>query len=136
MTPDRRAELRALLAKASPGPWTRWKDNLVVWSGEVTDNTPGGLSIKPDSGREIAEFPAWEIDDDGRDREAAANADLVAAAKAALPALLDALDMTEARERRLREALEIIAGQRQCVDNLMGNADIARAALSEVAPDA
>jgi len=136
MTPERRAELRALLAKASPGPWTRWKDNLVVWSGEVTDNTPGGLSIKPDSGREIAEFPAWEIDDDGRDREAAANADLVAAAKAALPALLDALDMTEARERRLREALEIIAGQRQCVDNLMGNADIARAALSEVAPDA
>ena len=136
MTPERRAELRALLAKASPGPWTRWKDNLVVWSGEVTDNTPGGLSIKPDSGREIAEFPAWEIDDDGRDREAAANADLVAAAKAALPALLDALDMTEARERRLREALEIIAGQRQCVDNLVGNADIARAALSEVAPDA
>lgn len=45
-------------------------------------------------------------------------------------------DMADARERRLREALEIIAGQRQCVDNLMGNADIARAALSEVAPDA
>ena len=53
-----------------------------------------------------------------------------------MPALLDALDASDARERRLREALEIIAGQRQCVDNLMGNADIARAALSEVALDA
>ena len=117
MTPERRAELRALLAKASPGPWTRWKDNLVVWSGEVTDNTSGGLSIKPDSGREIAEFPAWEIDDDGRDREAAANADLVAAAKAALPALLDALDMAEARERRLREMLA------ECTDDLEARID-------------
>ena len=138
MTPERRAELRALLAKASPGPWTRWKDNLVVWSGEVTDNTPGGLSIKPDSGREIAEFPAWEIDDDGRDREAAANADLVAAAKAALPALLDALDMTEARERRLREALELIAAENHAsrISSVQRAVGIARAALSEVAPDA
>lgn len=49
---------------------------------------------------------------------------------------LAVMDHLDARERRLREALEIIAGQRQCVDNLMGNADIARAALSEVAPDA
>lgn len=30
----------------------------------------------------------------------------------------------------LREALEIIAGRRQCVDNLLSNADVARAALS------
>lgn len=145
MTPERRAELRALLAKASPGPWTRWKDNLVVWSGEVTDNTSGGLSIKPDSGREIAEFPAWEIDDDGRDREAAANADLVAAAKAALPALLDALDMTEARERRLREAVAaMVAWHDQAVDmesadrslSFLTRLDALRAALSEVALDA
>lgn len=31
---------------------------------------------------------------------------------------------------RLREALEIIAGRRQPLDNLMGNVDIAREALS------
>ena len=49
---------------------------------------------------------------------------------------LAVMDHLDARERRLREALEVIAGQRQCVDNLMGNADIARAALSEVEPDA
>lgn len=30
------------------------------------------------------------------------------------------------------EALEIIAGERQCVDNLMGDADVARAALSTI----
>jgi hypothetical protein len=30
---------------------------------------------------------------------------------------------------RLREALEIIAGRRQCLDNLMGNVDVACAAL-------
>lgn len=32
---------------------------------------------------------------------------------------------------RLREALEIIAGYRQCVDPLMGNQDIAIAALAQ-----
>lgn len=31
---------------------------------------------------------------------------------------------------RLREALEIIAGKRQCIDNLMSNVDVARAALT------
>jgi len=34
-----------------------------------------------------------------------------------------------AKNERLREALEIIAGCRQCVDPLMGNQDVARAAL-------
>ena len=37
----------------------------------------------------------------------------------------------EAEIKRLREALEIIAGDRTCLDNLMGNVDIARAALAE-----
>lgn len=31
---------------------------------------------------------------------------------------------------RMREALEIIAGKRQCIDNLMGNADLARQVLT------
>jgi Zn-finger domain-containing protein len=35
----------------------------------------------------------------------------------------------QAENARYREALEIIAGYRQCIDNLMGNVDIARAAL-------
>lgn len=35
----------------------------------------------------------------------------------------------EAENARLREALEIIAGKRLCLDGLMGNVDVARAAL-------
>lgn len=38
--------------------------------------------------------------------------------------------MSERAHRdRLRKALEMIAGERPCIDNLMGNVDIARAAL-------
>ena len=38
-------------------------------------------------------------------------------------------DLAKAEIARLREALEIIAGRRQCVDNLMSDKDVARAAL-------
>lgn len=38
-----------------------------------------------------------------------------------------------ARLGRMREGLEIISGKRQCLDNLMGNVDIARAALKDTA---
>ena len=34
--------------------------------------------------------------------------------------------------KRLREALELIAGDRPCLDNLMGNVDVARAALAKL----
>lgn len=33
------------------------------------------------------------------------------------------------RLERMREALQIIAGERQCLDNLMSNGDVAREAL-------
>lgn len=44
-------------------------------------------------------------------------------------------DLTKRDEalRLAREALEIIAGKRQCLDNLMGNADVAHAALDAIA---
>ena len=39
--------------------------------------------------------------------------------------------------KRLREALEIIAGRRQCIDNLMSNQDVAIAVLDgSAAPSA
>ena len=41
-----------------------------------------------------------------------------------------ALEAKDAEIERLRGALEIIAGERQCVDNLMSHADVARAALN------
>jgi hypothetical protein len=37
----------------------------------------------------------------------------------------------EARVRTLEEALRIISGEKQCVDNLMSNVEVARAALRE-----
>jgi hypothetical protein len=40
-----------------------------------------------------------------------------------------AVERMVAEVERLRLALRIIAGREQCIDNLMGNADIARAAL-------
>jgi hypothetical protein len=52
-------------------------------------------------------------------------------------AALDKVRADLAPERkiaRLREALEIIAGQRQCLDNLMSNQDVARAALAPESP--
>lgn len=41
----------------------------------------------------------------------------------------DAYDAAMKRVAHLEQALRIIAGEQQCVDNLMGNADIAREAL-------
>jgi hypothetical protein len=42
----------------------------------------------------------------------------------------NALIAAESRVAELTHALEIISGERPCIDNLMGNADIARAALA------
>ena len=52
--------------------------------------------------------------------------------------VLDALDMADARERRLREALELIAAENHAsrISSVQRAVGIARAALSEVAPDA
>jgi hypothetical protein len=48
------------------------------------------------------------------------------------PEWFRALMITAAsRIEELESALEIIAGKRPCPDNLMGNADIARQALSD-----
>ena len=38
----------------------------------------------------------------------------------------------ESRLRLAAEALEIISGRRQCLDNLMGNQDVADAALAAI----
>lgn len=38
----------------------------------------------------------------------------------------------EAEREAMREALEIIAGKRQCLDNLMSNVEVARAAIRRI----
>ncbi len=43
------------------------------------------------------------------------------------------LDRRAAEIERLRAALEMICGRRPCPDNLLGNADIARLAIDNIA---
>lgn len=47
----------------------------------------------------------------------------------------DLVTALEAENQRLRFALRIIAGYGQCLDNLMSNSDIARAALRSTRED-
>jgi hypothetical protein len=44
--------------------------------------------------------------------------------------LMNRLEATQKINATLLEALNIIAGNRPCVDNLLGDADIARAAIA------
>ena len=73
-------ELRALVAAATPGPWA-YED----------DGTIGGIFVRPPAGRPHR-------------HDSAADAAFIAAARTAVPALLDRV---EALEAGLREALEI-----------------------------
>lgn len=50
--------------------------------------------------------------------------------------LQSALTEAQAQVERMRAALEIIAGKRKCIDNLMGNVDVANEALRLVPPTA
>lgn len=45
--------------------------------------------------------------------------------------MLAQLTASEAARGRYKSALHIIAGDEQCIDNLMSNPDVARAALAE-----
>lgn len=45
-------------------------------------------------------------------------------------ALLSRVERADAKLALARQALEIIAGKSQCIDNLMGNGDVAEAALA------
>jgi hypothetical protein len=51
------------------------------------------------------------------------------------PSVADILAEKEARIEELEMALRIIAGYEQCIDNLMGNVDIARKALNKEKKD-
>ena len=61
-----------------------------------------------------------------------AASDSLAAAIRALPLPAAQPDPRDEALRLAREAMEIIAGKRQCLDNLMGNTDVALAALAAI----
>lgn len=81
VTPETIAELRALLAKATPGTWRAF----------APDATRIGAFLTRDM---MADRIIGEIT---RDRQGTADATLIAAAITALPALLDAADVASGR---------------------------------------
>lgn len=89
------AELRALVAKATPGPWTCfYKSKYDEWHVGVP---MAGSSMK------------WGIFDDGiRTDNPEADARLIVAAVNALPALLDRLEAAERDAELLRGALHTV----------------------------
>lgn len=92
MTIDRE-ELRRLCEAATPGPWTLdpcdgefgFVRSGIVWTAQNDSAAFSGTDFIQAKTEEDAAF--------------------IAAARAAVPALLDALEAAEARERRLREAV-------------------------------
>ncbi|SED52518.1 hypothetical protein SAMN04490240_4106 [Rhodococcus pyridinivorans] len=90
MTPEGRAELRKLLAKATDRPW------IAEYSG------PTGNCVIPHDAQSTLEavaftriLPAWH------------DAELIAAAVNALPALLDALDQADDHAKFLESVADI-----------------------------
>lgn len=119
-----RDQLRALAAAATPGPWVAgeprgWGDNDDEPQSDI--DTPAGVLTWDDHGGEV-----FKPDD----------AEFIAAARNALPALLDALDQAEAdrdwnlRSSRLSKEERIKANAR--ADQAEAERDQARAQVDRV----
>ncbi len=87
VTTQKIAELRTLLSRATPTPWTHWVENGLVVSGIVSKNTPGAIEHDK-TGRTVCDCS----DPDGEDIDQH-DAALIAAGITALPALLNAVEM-------------------------------------------
>lgn len=88
ITPDERAAMRALADAAFPGPWTVIEDHVRVH----------GVGTNPDE-KEASVFEDRRV--------GTADARFIAAARTAVPRLLDALDTAEAEVARLRRQHEM-----------------------------
>lgn len=90
MNEDRKNEIRARLAAATPGPWVQWADHGSVYAGPLSNNDPGRLSGYRGDGP-VAEcpeesFPGDDYEDGyGDDGEGEAQAERNAALIAAAP---------------------------------------------------
>jgi hypothetical protein len=117
-TPPTRVALRALLAAATPGPWTArrlgvygrqdWREiaaaNRSKYNDTVAKVYRDGAT---DGDQELLAGTSMTVGKYEREQD---NAALIAAAVNALPGLLDALDAAEADAQTLREALEVAHG--------------------------
>jgi predicted RNase H-like nuclease (RuvC/YqgF family) len=108
-----------------------------AWAGDRNATTPAVIRALEKRVEELeaqlkAERAAvWKLIDESRQQQAHI-AELEAELSQSMGDHVEtgrALRLERAENARLREALEIIAGKLQCVDNLMGNVEIAAAAL-------
>ena len=121
-----RDQLRALADAATPGPWEyEWDED----EGEITvragtarvgeDGFAPGSYVTTDMILEHED--AWP-EDSGEQH--AADAEFIAAARTAVPALLDQLDQAEARIKAVRELLDV-------EERSMANLDIGACGIGE-----
>lgn len=114
MTPERLAELKALCEAATPGPW-EWTDTYGCDSDddELDNLFCGQVIVKlPDTDdqgwRSASTRHLWFGDMENCTGCDIANAQLIAAARTAVPELIAEVERLQGIERRLREYLEDI----------------------------
>lgn len=90
-TPEELAAWRVVCARATPGDW---------WVRTLTHSKPPWLEIQMVDGL-IADVQTWRSGQPGSMEETCANADFIAAARTALPRLIDALEASETKVTRL-----------------------------------
>lgn len=123
---------------ASPAPQPVQEQEPVAWA-PIADNGTIVLSSAQDERSELAgwEQDGWRViplyaspPEQGKYDAVVAGFDRLAATQNEIVhQITSRAEAAEAKVERLTEALEIIAGRRPCIDNLMGNIDVARAAL-------
>lgn len=135
MSDDKRVgEIRARVEAATLGPWAHDVGKNCSWvyakAHEHAHRKSGNYN------HTLAECPQWGEKSFGQlPPQATANARFIAHARADIPYLLDALQQSEAREKRLREALTPFAEPHSFGDNYVQFAprliETARQALTE-----
>ncbi|QOV97180.1 hypothetical protein [Rhodococcus pyridinivorans] len=122
-TPEGRAELRELLAKATPEPWqvddcegelrigagdavTKWEDRTTEDGRSYRIGTPPRSWKATDLIYEH-DLDTWDEGEDQDDDQRRTDAELIVAAVNALPALLDALDQADDHAKFLESVADI-----------------------------
>lgn len=114
MTPDPK-ELRALLAKATPGEWRVEQDTNLIWGDcNPEDRSTRGMGYPVAEVRMSA--PHWGRDMFGLAEKWEANAAFIAASRTAVPALLDENEALRSEKAALLDRVEELeAGLRAVV---------------------
>jgi hypothetical protein len=139
MTPAERAALRGLCDAATEGPWSAEAHDVGDRFPEVFVRVPSqSHALVFEDARPRPESPAWEWTHNDRTEQAKRDVAFIAAARTAVPALLDEVERLEAENATMREALEWFADEGRYTGTHRlgatyvdaGGLDVATAALS------